>query len=69
LPSAAIERNFTPKTFSLAPSRILLHSNYEEADLEELAREGGFRPIHQTDPGKLAREGDLRPAGDKRFGT
>jgi hypothetical protein len=42
----------------------LLHSNYEETDLEKLAREVALRPAHQTDPGKLAREVDLSPARD-----
>jgi hypothetical protein len=43
-------------------AEILLHSNYEETDLEKLGREVAFRPAHQTDPGKLAREIDVRPA-------
>jgi hypothetical protein len=43
-------------------AEILLHSNYEEIDLEKLGREVAFRPAHQTDPGKLAREIDVRPA-------
>ena len=45
-------------------AEILLHSNYEETDLEKLGREVAFRPAHQTDPGKLAREVDVRPARD-----
>jgi hypothetical protein len=40
----------------------LLHSNYEGTDLEELARDIGFRPVDQTDAGKLAREVDQYPA-------
>jgi len=42
----------------------LLHSNYEGTDLEELARDIGFRPVDQTDAGKLAREVDLFPRRD-----
>ena len=42
----------------------VLHSNYEETDLEKLAREVALRPARQTDPGKLAREVDVRPARD-----
>jgi hypothetical protein len=42
----------------------LLHSNYEGTDLEELARDIGFRPVDQTDAGKLAREVDQSPACD-----
>jgi hypothetical protein len=42
----------------------LPHSNYEETDLEKLAREVAFRPARQTDPGKLAREVDVRAARD-----
>jgi hypothetical protein len=45
-------------------AEILLHSNYEETDLEKLGREVAFRPAHQTDPGKLAREIDVRAARD-----
>src|SRR5438093_9985463 len=45
--------------------KILLHSNYERTDLEELARDIGFRPVAQTDAGKLAREVDQLPACDK----
>jgi hypothetical protein len=41
---------------------ILLHSDYEEAEIEKLAREVGCRPTHQTDPRKLAREVNLSPA-------
>jgi hypothetical protein len=52
------------RRFVSAIAEILLHSNYEETDLEDLAREVGFHPMHQTHPGKLAREGDLPPAGD-----
>jgi hypothetical protein len=44
--------------------KFLLHSNYEGADLEELARDIGFRPVDQTDAAKLAREVDLSPARD-----
>jgi hypothetical protein len=33
-------------------------------DLEELARDVGFRPVDQTDAGKLAREVDLSPRRD-----
>ncbi len=44
--------------------KILLHSNYEGTDLEELARDIGFRPVDQTDAGKLAREVDQPPACD-----
>jgi hypothetical protein len=42
----------------------LPHSNYEETDLEKLAREVALRPARQTDPGKLAREVDVRAACD-----
>jgi hypothetical protein len=42
----------------------LLHSNYEGTDLEELARNIGFRPVDQTDAGKLAREVDQSPGCD-----
>jgi hypothetical protein len=45
-------------------AEILLHSNYEDTDLEKLAREIDVRPARQTDPGKLAREIDVRPARD-----
>jgi hypothetical protein len=51
-----IESNFTRETFRQCIAEILLHSNYEETDLEELARDVGFRPVDQTDAGKLARE-------------
>ena len=44
--------------------QILLHSNYEGTELEELARDIGFRPVDQTDAGKLAREVDQPPACD-----
>ena len=44
--------------------KILLHSNYEGTDLEELARDIGFRPVDQTDAGKLAREVDLSSRRD-----
>ena len=44
--------------------KILLHSNYEGTDLEELARDIGFRPVDQTDAGKLAREVGLSTTGD-----
>ena len=43
--------------------KILLHSNYEGTDLEELARDIGFRPVDQTDAGKLVREVGLSSAG------
>jgi hypothetical protein len=42
----------------------LLHSNYEDTDLEELARNVGFRPVDQIDAGKLAREIALPGACD-----
>ena len=48
----------------LIPRKILLHSNYEGTDLEELARDVGFRPVDQTDAGKLAREVDLSSRRD-----
>ena len=48
----------------LIPRKILLHSNYEGTDFEELARDIGFHPVDQTDTGKLAREVDLSPARD-----
>lgn len=48
----------------LISRKILLHSNYEGTDLEELARDIGFRPVDQTDAGKLAREVYLSPARD-----
>jgi hypothetical protein len=48
----------------LSARKILLHSNYEGTDLEELARDIGFRPVDQTDAGKLAREVDLSPRRD-----
>src|SRR6266513_4419989 len=44
--------------------KILLHSNSEGTELEELARDIGFRPVDQTDAGKLAREVDLSPRRD-----
>jgi len=44
--------------------KILLHSNYEGTELEELARDIGFRPVDQTDAGKLAREVGLSRPGD-----
>jgi hypothetical protein len=53
-----------PDPIWIADAEILLHSDYEEGDLEKLAREVGCRPTHQTDPGKLAREVDLSPARD-----
>ena len=43
----------------LIPRKILLHSNYEGTDFEELARDIGFHPVDQTDAAKLAREIDL----------
>jgi hypothetical protein len=48
----------------LIPRKILLHSNYEGTNFEELARDIGFHPVDQTDTGKLAREVDLSPARD-----
>jgi hypothetical protein len=57
-----IERNFAPVRQCIA--EILLHSNYEETDLEKLAREVAFRPARQTDPAKLARQVDLSRARD-----
>jgi hypothetical protein len=45
-------------------AEILPHSDYEETDLEKLAREVAFRPARQTDPGKLAREVNVRAARD-----
>ena len=48
----------------LIPRKILLHSNYEGTDLEELARDVGFRLVDQIDAGKLAREIDLPGACD-----
>ena len=48
----------------LISRKILLHSKYEGTDLEELARDIGFRPVDQTDAGKLAREVDLSRARD-----
>jgi hypothetical protein len=44
------------ETFHQRVAEILLHSNYEETDLEKLMREVALHPAHQTDPGKLARE-------------
>ena len=44
--------------------KILLHTDDEGTDLEELARDIGFRPVDQTDAGKLAREVDLSPRRD-----
>jgi hypothetical protein len=38
----------------------LLHSNYEETNLEELAHDVGYRPVDQTDAEKLACEADWR---------
>ena len=43
---------------------ILQHSDYEETEIEKLAREVGCRPTHQTDPRKLACEVNLSPARD-----
>jgi hypothetical protein len=37
---------------------------YEGTDLEELARDVGFRSVDQIDSGKLAREVDLPAACD-----
>jgi hypothetical protein len=51
-------------TFRQCIAEILLHSNYEETDLEELARDVGFRPVDQTDAGKLARQVDVPPGRD-----
>jgi hypothetical protein len=59
-----IEPNFTPETFRQCIPEILLHSNYEETDLEKLGREVALRPVGQTDPGKLAREVGVHPARD-----
>jgi hypothetical protein len=42
----------------------LLHSNYEETDLEKLAREVALRPPRQTHPRELARESDVSPDRD-----
>jgi hypothetical protein len=53
-----------PETFRRCIAEILLHSNYEETDLEELARDVGFRPVDETDAGKLAREVDVPAARD-----
>ena len=55
---------FTLEIFRQYIPEILLHSNYEETDLEKLAREVAFRPARQTDPAKLARQVDLSPARD-----
>jgi hypothetical protein len=44
--------------------KILLHSNYEGTDLEELARDIDFHPVDQTHSVKLARQVDLSPGGD-----
>jgi hypothetical protein len=52
------------ETFHQRVVEILLHSNYEETDLEKLMREIALHPAHQTDPGKLAREVDIRRARD-----
>jgi hypothetical protein len=52
------------RRFVNASRKILLHSNYDQTDLEKLAREVALRPVRQTDPGKLAREVDVRPARD-----
>ena len=51
-----------PDTLRQCIAEILLHRNYEGTDLEELARDVGFRPVDQTDAGKLAREVDLPDA-------
>jgi hypothetical protein len=53
-----------PETFRRCIAEILLHSNYEGTDLEELSRDVGFRPVDETDVGKLAREVDLLGARD-----
>ena len=45
-------------------AEILLHSNYEWTDLEELALDIGFHPVDQTDAGKLAREVGRSTTGD-----
>ena len=47
----------------LIPRKILLHSNYEGTDFEELALDIGFHPVDQTHPAKLARQIDLSPVG------
>src|SRR2546423_6975105 len=39
-----IERNFTPETFRQRIAEILLHTNYEETDPEQLAREVDLPP-------------------------
>jgi hypothetical protein len=62
-----IESNFTPETFRQCIAETLLHSNYEGTDLEELARDVGFRSVDQIDVGKLAREIDLPGACDNRL--
>jgi hypothetical protein len=59
-----IESNFTRETFRQCIAEILLHGDYEETHLEELARDVGFRLVDQTDAGKLAREVDLPGARD-----
>jgi hypothetical protein len=59
-----IESNFSRETFRQCIAETLLHSNYEGTDLEELARDVGFRPADQIDAGKLAREIDLPAACD-----
>jgi len=53
-----------PDRFRQCIAEILLRSNYEGTDLEELARDVGFRPVDQIDSGKLAREVDLPGACD-----
>jgi len=53
-----------PETVRRYVAEILLHSNYEGTELEELAGDVGFRPVDETDFGKLAREVDLLSARD-----
>src|SRR5256885_1730697 len=52
-----IERNFTPETFRQRIAEILLHTKYEEADSEKLAREVDLSP---------ARDGVLVPHKKER---
>jgi hypothetical protein len=57
-----IERNF--RDVSLCIAGILLHSTYEETDIEKLAHEVDRHPPYKTDSGKLARKVDLGLARD-----
>jgi hypothetical protein len=59
-----IECNFTPERFRQCIAEILLHSNYEETNLEKLAREVAFGPARQSHPRELARESDVSPDRD-----